>query len=253
MNKVKLKSCLKTFYGITVVILLWYILHKAVNSAVVPSPLATFKYFFKVLPKTLTPHIVASLLRIFIALFLSVIIGVPIGLITGLSKKVDGVMAPILYILYPIPKIAFLPVLMIFFGLGNTPKIILMFIIIVFQIIMAVRDGVQEIPKELILSIKSLGVSKLETYKHLIFPATLPKIFTAVRISVGISIAVLFTSENFATTYGIGYFIMNSWSMINYLEMFSGIVALSIMGFILFKIIDVLENKFCHWVRIGKD
>ena len=68
----------------------------------------------------------------------------------------------------------------------------------------------------------------------------------------GVSISVLFYGENFATTYGIGYFIMDSWIKVNYVEMFSGILALSIMGFLIFKFIDVIENRLCGWIKIGK-
>jgi NitT/TauT family transport system permease protein len=80
----------------------------------------------------------------------------------------------------------------------------------------------------------------------------IPKILTSLRISVGVSISILFFGENFATTYGIGYFIMNSWLMVNYTEMFSGILALSIMGFFIFKWIDRVENKLCRWIILVK-
>ena len=68
---------------------------------------------------------------------------------------------------------------------------------------------------------------------------------------MGVSISVLFFGGNFATTYGIGYFIMNSWIMANYVDMFSGILALSIIGLLIFKLIDLLESKFCIWVKIA--
>lgn len=178
--------------------------------------------------------------------------GTLIGLWIGISKRADEFITPIVYILYPLPKIAFLPILMILFGLGNTPKVVLIVIIIIFQIILAARDGVREIQKELFYSVISLGLNKLEIYKHLILPAVLPKIITALRISVGVSISVLFFGENFATTYGIGYFIMNSWMMVNYVEMFSGILALSLMGLLIFKLIDILENKLCRWIKISR-
>jgi NitT/TauT family transport system permease protein len=129
---------------------------------------------------------------------------------------------------------------------------VLIVIIIIFQIIVAARDGVKEIPKELFYSVMSLGLNRMQVYRHLVLPSVLPKIITALRISVGVSISVLFFGENFATTYGIGYFIMNSWMMVNYVEMFSGILALSIMGYLIFKFIDMLEDRFCRWIKIGK-
>ena len=94
-------------------------------------------------------------------------------------------------------------------------------------------------------------MNKKQIYRHLIIPAVLPEILTSLRISVGTSIAVLFFAENFATTYGIGYFIMNSWSTVNYTAMFSGILALSLLGLALFKIVDIIDAKLCAWVKVS--
>ncbi len=248
-----LKKHLKTIYANFIVLAMWYILHIALKSSVIPSPLATIKNFITIFPKVLAPHLLVSLWRITVAVVVSLVLGTAIGIWTGISKRVDDFISPIVYILYPLPKVAFLPVLMILWGLGNLPKIILIIIIIIFQIILAARDGVKEIPKELIMSVKSLDLNKVQVYQHLILPAILPKIFTALRICIGVSTAVLFFAENFATTYGIGYFIMNSWSMVNYLEMFSGIVALGLMGLLLFKILDIGEAILCKWTKLAKD
>jgi NitT/TauT family transport system permease protein len=252
MKKLKAIIQNKTLYASFVVLLFWYMLHLTVGSSAIPSPYKTILNFMEIFPSTLSLHLLVSLGRISAAVLISLLLGGIIGLWIGMSEKADELVTPIVYILYPLPKIAFLPILMILFGLGNTPKIILIIIIIIFQIIVASRDGVKEISKELFYSVMSLGLSKCQIYRHLILPAVLPKIITALRISVGVSISVLFFGENFATTYGIGYFIMNSWMMVNYVEMFSGILALSMMGLLIFKIIDLVESKLCRWIKIGK-
>jgi NitT/TauT family transport system permease protein len=151
------------------------------------------------------------------------------------------------YLLYPIPKVAFLPLFMVLFGLGDASKIILILSIIVFQIILSVRDGVKEIPDEYHYSVASLGLNRWQIYSNLVFPAVLPKMMSAIRVSIGVSIATLFFSENFATTYGIGYFIMNCWVMVDYVEMFAGILAMSLMGTLIFKVVDLMEKKLCPW------
>ncbi|HHX59275.1 MAG TPA: ABC transporter permease [Epulopiscium sp.] len=235
----------KTLYANGVILIFWQIMHMVIKSSIIPSPLDTFANFIVIFPHILLPHLLVSLGRITLAIVISLVLGVAIGVWIGVSKRADDLITPIVYILYPLPKIAFLPVLMILFGLGNTPKIILIIIIIIFQIILAARDGVREIPEALLMSVQSLGLSNLQVHRHLILPAILPQIFTALRVSIGVSIAVLFLGENFATTYGIGYFIMNSWSMINYLEMFSGIVALGLLGTVLFKLVDIGEKSLC--------
>lgn len=242
----------KTLYAGVMIFIIWYIVHLALRSAIVPNPYQTVVTFFKLLPGVLLLHLLTSLARIATAVFISLTLGVALRLLIGMNSKVDKLVTPIIYLLYPVPKIAFLPVFMVLFGLGNLSKIILITVIIIFQIIVTTRDSVKGLSKELFYSVRSLGLNKIQTYRHLIFPAILPKIITALRISVGTSIAVLFFGENFATRYGIGYFIMNSWITVDYVEMFSGILALSLMGLGLFKLIDYIESKLCVWVKVSK-
>jgi NitT/TauT family transport system permease protein len=228
-------------------------MHLALKSNIIPGPYETIVAFVQLIQGDLLLHVFTSLFRITAAVVISMSIGVPLGLWIGLKKQADAVISPIVYILYPIPKIAFLPVFMILFGLGNSSKIILIITIILFQIILAARDGVKEIPVELYYSVRSLGLSQRQTYMDLVVPAVLPKILSALRVSIGVSIAVLFFGENFATTYGIGYFIMNCWIMVDYVQMFAGILALSIMGMLIFKLIDLLERKLCPWVFLHEN
>lgn len=249
MNYIKRIQSSRTLYGVLMVVLLWYALHFTVRSAFIPSPHETFVNFVRIFPRTLLLHLLASLGRITAAVAFSVVAGVSAGLLIGMNRKIDRLVSPVIYILYPIPKVAFVPLFMILFGLGNLSKVIMIMSIILFQIIVTSRDAVKELTKELFYSAKSLGMNRPQLYRHLVIPAVLPKIITAVRISVGTSIAVLFYGENFATTYGIGYFIMNSWSMVNYTEMFSGILGMSLLGYILFKVIDLIENHLCGWVK----
>ena len=253
MNKYLSRLKLDTVYGLLILFVLWEILHFGIQSTVIPEPYMVIKRFISLLPGTLMTHMLASLVRIVGAIAISIIAGVAIGLFTGVNDKADKLISPIIYVLYPVPKIAFLPVFMILFGLGNTSKILIVTAIIIFQIIVTTRDGVREIPKGMFYSARSLGMDKLELYRHLIIPAVMPKIITSLRISIGTSIAVLFFSENYATRYGIGYFIMNCWTFINYVDMYAGILGLSLLGYVLFKVVDYAEAKLCKWVMIAKE
>lgn len=248
MKKLKQLFYGKTFSGPLIVCICWYFLHLMIGGKIIPSPLETILEFCKLMTGNLLLHIFVSLFRITAAMVISMLFGVPLGLWMGLSERADALLTPVTYILYPIPKVAFLPLFMVVFGLGNSSKIILIISIIVFQIILAVRDGVKEIPAELHNSVKSLGLSRWQTYTNLVFPAVLPKIISALRVSIGVCIATLFFSENFATTYGIGYFIMNCWVMVDYVQMFAGILAMSLMGILIFKAIDFIERKSCPWL-----
>jgi NitT/TauT family transport system permease protein len=242
----------KTLLGSLIVLLMWQVLHILINSRVVPAPTETIVMFFKLLKGDLLVHVGVSFYRIIVSVAISLLIGVPLGLWISLNKIADAVLSPAVYILYPIPKIAFLPVFMILLGLGDGSKLVLIITIIVFPILLAARDGVKEISSQLFESVKSLGLSKTQIFTNLVIPAVLPKIISALRISIGISISALFFSENFATTYGLGYFIMNTWTVVRYVEMFAGILALSLMGLIIFKLIDFMERKLCPWIFIKK-
>lgn len=238
----------RTLYGSLIVILIWYIVHYFVNLPIVPSPYETVIAFIHLLKKDLMLHIAASLLRLIAALLISLIIGVPLGLLLGMSRRLDAIISPVIYIVYPIPKIAFLPVLMLLFGLEDTSKVILIITIIIFQILLGARDGVKEIDAQLFYSMKSLGLNGSQIFRNLVFPAVLPKLISSLRVSIGISISTLFFAENFATTYGVGYFIMNTWAVVKYADMFAGILALSLMGLLAFGLIDILEKKLCPWL-----
>lgn len=253
MNKYISRLKLDTVYGLLILFVLWEALHLGIQSTIIPEPYMVIKRFISLLSGTLTAHMLASLVRIIGAIVISIIAGVALGLFTGVNDKADKLISPIIYVLYPIPKIAFLPVFMILFGLGNTSKILIVTAIIIFQIIVTTRDGVREIPKGMFYSARSLGMNKIELYRHLIIPAVMPKIITSLRISIGTSIAVLFFSENYATRYGIGYFIMNCWTFINYVDMYAGILGLSLLGYALFKVVDYAEAKLCRWVMIAKE
>ena len=242
----------KTLQGLLMILIFWYLVHIVIKSKVVPDPYETFMIFIKLLKGDLALHIGISIVRVITAVAIAMVIAVPLGLWIGSSKKVDSIISPVVYILYTIPKVAFLPVFMLLFGLGDSSKVILLISIIIFQILLATRDGVKEIPVQLHYSIKSLGLNKWGMYRHLIMPAVLPKIISALRISIGVGISVLFFSENFATSYGIGYFIMDKWAILRYKEMFAGIIGISLMGFLIFKGIDLAERKLCPWLFIEK-
>ncbi|WP_434630494.1 ABC transporter permease [Thermoanaerobacterium thermosaccharolyticum] len=192
-------------------------------------------------------HVEYSLFRILMGIALSLIVGVPTGIVMGYFRKVDKLLSPIVYLIYPIPKIALLPVVMLIFGLGEMSKIFMIAVIVVFQVIVSLRDAVKGIPENMYYSIYSLGGSLFQLLREVIIPASLINILTSIRVALGTAISVLFFTETFGTEYGIGYFIMDSWMRVNYLDMYSGIIVLSLMGIVLFSIIDFLEFIFYRW------
>lgn len=242
-----IKKIIPPLYGIAMVLILWSGLSFAIGSNMVPTPYHTLKELVELFQQDFLFHIIYSFYRIISSVTMSLLIGIPVGILLGVNKYIDKIVSPITYLLYPIPKIAFLPIFMVVFGIGDKSKIILMITIIIFQIIIVTKDGVKEIDKDILISAKVMHFNWIDMIIKVILPAILPKVFSALRVSIGIAISALFFSENYATRYGLGYFIMNSWSMVDYKGMFAGVLALSIMSLIIFKIIDYLEKKICLW------
>jgi len=241
------RNLLRFLITIIIIVLIWWLLAIIINNPVLPIPWDVFREIY-LLKNKIWLHMMASFYRIMIGVSISFLIAIPVGLFIGRVKKIDRIMAPLIYLVYPVPKIAFLPIVLLLLGLGDLSKIFLISLIVFFQILVHARDAARAIDNELILSVKSLGASDFQLFWKVVFPASLPKIFTAIRISTGTAIAVLFFTETFATFTGLGYFIMDAWTRVNYNEMFAGILALSFLGLILFLIVDIVERLTCPWL-----
>ena len=233
--------------GIVTFFALWWIVSKIIMLPIVPSPLLVLANLAAIFIKYIAIHGLYSLWRIAAGLFLAVLIGLPLGLIMGYFPKWDRFLSPLLYLTYPIPKIALMPILMLLFGIGELSKILMIFLIIVFQVIVAIRDSIRSIPQETYYPLYSLGAPFWAVFFEVLWPASMPKFITAIRVAMATAISVLFFTETFGTQYGMGYFIMDAWLRVNYLEMYSGIIVLSLMGLFLFAFIDWIEKRLCHW------
>lgn len=241
------KTVYRNVMSLFIINILWWVFSAILNKNMLPSPIAVYQHLFTISPSLLWLHIYNSLLRLFWGMLISVIIGLAIGLLMGRNPKWNEILDPFVYMTYPIPKIALLPIIMLLFGLGNVSKIILLVLIIVFQVILSVRDGVKNIPESYYQNLRVLGANSWQQFYHITAPAALSSILSALRIALGTAIAILFFTEVYGTSYGLGYFIMDAWSRLDYLDMYSGIVILSIVAFLLFLGIDTLEKHVLKW------
>ncbi|MBF0725448.1 ABC transporter permease [Enterococcus gallinarum] len=232
-------------WGAMSFLLLWWGISLLADNRSLPDPYQTFQRFWQ-LRAELGLHAGASMIRVLISLFFALLIGIPLGIFLG-RTKIAAIVDPLLYFLYPIPKVAFLPVFMIFFGLGNVSKVILIFSVIVIQVVVSIRDGVKEIPATYFQVMQNYTQNPLHQIRFLILPAIMPALFASMRVSIGISLASLFFAENYNTTYGVGYLILSAWSKMDYEQMLSGIVVIALMGFFFFGVVDGLENRVCRY------
>lgn len=225
----------------------WWMISFFLALPIVPNPWNVVFCLQNIFLSSIAVHAIYSLGRIALGLVAAVGVGYPIGIFMGYTVRVDRVFSPFVYLLYPVPKIALLPILMLLAGVGEISKVLMIFLIIVFQVIIAVRDAVRSIPQETYVPILSLGASFFSIFRHVLWPASLPKFITAVRVAMATAISVLFFTETFGSQYGLGYFIMDAWLRVNYLEMYAGIIVLSLLGLLLFSTLDFIEMKICRW------
>ncbi|MBN2404281.1 MAG: ABC transporter permease [Coriobacteriia bacterium] len=230
----------------------WWLLSVAVGSPALPGPAPAISDFVRLWWSDLFPQLLHSAWRVVASMTMGALLGAPIGLLIGRSPRLDSVAAPMVFLTYPIPKIVFLPVLLVLLGIGNAPKIALITLIVFFQILVTARDAARGIPAASLLSVRSLGATRTQVFRHVVFPAALPDIFTALRISTGTAIAVLFFSESVAGTSGLGYYILDAWGRIAYSQMFAGIIAMALLGVVLYEILEMAEARVCRWTRVGR-
>lgn len=240
------------FVGLAATLIIWQVLAMLLNRNVFPPPTEVLTVFFQQIFGALGHHFLVSAWRVVAAIILAVVVAVPIGLGLGQTPKLNRFFSPLIYIAHPIPKIVFLPIILILLGSGDVSKIFIIGIILFFQILVVVRDEAMQLRPELILSVRSIGAGRRALFRFVYFPATIPAVLTALRISVGTAIAVLFIAESFATTSGLGYYIMTeSWGALRYNQMYAGVLAMSILGLILYFIIDALDKRLVPWQKDG--
>ena len=238
------------FSGVILFNITWLALSLLLQNKALPSPIDVYKAMPKISSEGMIHHSIASFERVVWGTSISLIIALIVGTITGLNKKASTIINPLLYLSYPIPKLALLPIIMITFGIGEATKVIMIILIIVFQLIISVRDSIRNINKENFHVLTSLRATKMQYIQHVVFPGILPDILSALRVTIGIATSVLFVTETFGTDKGLGFFIVDAWMRIDYISMYAGIVMISVIGFILFLIIDIVDAIFCKWNKI---
>lgn len=236
--------------AIAFLLLVWQLGSLALAKPFLPTPYASCAALVDaVADGSLFPSFGISALRIVVSLLISLAVGVPLGLLMGTNKAVKSLLAPLVYVLYPLPKVVFLPIIVVLLGIGNLPKIVLISLVIVFQIIVTAADAAGSVPGASLQSIRTLNAGRLQIYRHLVLPYCLPAIYSALRVSIGIAVAILFFAETFASTDGLGYFIMDAMQRRSYDLMYGGIIAMACLGIILYKITDGLEHITCRWTK----
>jgi ABC-type nitrate/sulfonate/bicarbonate transport system permease component len=239
-------------FAVLVLLVLWQLASMLLNRPILPAPWLVAQALVIELGKELPGHFFASLWRVVASTLLSIALAAPAGLVLGQSRRLNSLFAPLIYLLYPIPKVVFVPVIMLLLGVGDLAKILIIFLILFFQVLVLVRDQAAALRPELIQSVRSLGAGRRALFRFVYLPASLPAVLTALRQSVGTAVAVLYVAELFATQRGLGYYIfLNGSTLFNFPAMYAGILAMSLLGLGLYFTVDWLEHRLCKWQNVS--
>ena len=227
---------------------LWSMLSRALGPEILPDPIeACAGFLVSLADPEFLGHAGTSLARLAGGLLLAVLTGFPLGLWFGHSKKADWLGAPLTFITFPVPKIVLLPVFFTLVGLGDASRVLLIALTAGYQILVIVRAEARALDPAYKLALRSMGAGRADLLRHVVLPASLPSLFTALRVASGTAVAVLFLAESFATDAGLGWLIMDAWGMGDILRMFVGILAISLLGVALYAAIGIAERRVCAW------
>lgn len=226
---------------------LWWGLSAALRLPALPPPAAAARALWRSWGQGLGYHTAVSAGRVVASLLLAAATAVPLGLVLGRAAQADRLAGPAIYLTYPVPKSVFLPVVMALLGLGDAARIFMVWLVVFFQVLVGTRDASRAISPQFLYSVRSLGASPLDVYRHVVWPAVLPAIFTSLRVGLGTAIAVLFLAETWAASNGIGYFIMLAWTRLGWEDVFAGVLAMAGLGMGLYLVLDGLERVTCPW------
>ncbi|MGZ7209152.1 MAG: ABC transporter permease [Methanobacterium sp.] len=232
------------------ILLAWSLLtsFNIIPAYILPSPDDVLNSFLALLgTNELFIDTIATLSRVLTGLLIASVIAIPLGIIMGWSKKVENISNLTVQILRPIPPLAWIPFAMLWFGLGFQSAVFIIFIGTFFPVLLNTIDGVKRINKVFIESAYTLGASERQVLSNVIMPASLPSIFTGLRVGIGIGLMCTVAAEMIAVKSGLGYLIMQSMNLINTGAVIVGMLIIGIIGFIMDYSFRRAEKKYVLW------
>lgn len=245
------KRALSLAAALAAVVAVWAVAAALVGKSFLPRPeLAFARLGARIGDGSLALHLGASARRVGLALAIAAPLATALGLASGRSKRLDAFLSPFVYLLHPLPKVAFLPIIMLFLGLGDAAKVFLIALIIFGQLLVSARDAARSVPPGLVDSMRSMRASRSQLLRHLVFPYALPSLLSALRVSLGTAVAVLFMAETFAAETGLGWYVVDAWTRVDYPDMYAAIIALSLFGLGCYLLVDAAEAILCRWREV---
>lgn len=233
---------------------LWFVSTAAgwVEPLFLPSPVAVAERFWEVLTEgfanaTLLEHTGWSMLRVFGAFALALVTAVPIGIFMGVNRVARGLFDPIIEFYRPLPPLAYLPLVIIWLGIGETSKIVLIYMAIFAPMALSARAGVKSVAIEQIHAAYSMGASRWQVVRHIILKSALPEILTGMRIGIGFGWTTLVAAEMVAAQAGLGFMVLNAAEFLVTDVVIMGIIVIGVIAYLFDLLMRYSERKLVPW------
>lgn len=194
-------------------------------------------------------HVGITVYRFLMGYLIGGLLGVLAGMILGMSRAVNAALGPLFAALYALPKIAILPLLLLIFGLNDTPRIIAVGITVFFVLQINTQGGIRQLDAKVQEAATAYGAVGIKRMVHVILPGVLPAVFTGFRVAGGLGVVVVTAVEFVASNSGLGYLIWNSWQLFQAEKMYVGLVTVALLGALITLTVSVLEYAFLPWRR----
>lgn len=201
---------------------------------------------------TIEGHILWSLSRVLVGFIIGSVLGIVLGILMGWFKPMSALFRPIFEILRPIPPIAWIPLSIVWFGLGESSKYFLIMYSAFCAVTMNAYSGVRSVDPELIGAAKMLGANNRQVFTTIVLPSCVPQIFAGLQIAVGTSWATVVAAEMVRSSEGVGWVIIRGQDSNSTVQILVGIVAIGIVGYILAVTMRAIESRLCKWSVRGK-
>ncbi len=251
----KIKIILKYFLGIFSVILLWYFIIWVGWVPFLPSPVTIFFTFIELFRNgTIFVDIFDSLRRVIIGFVIASIVGIIFGLVLARYSKLRPFIEPVVEIIRPIPPIAWIPLSILLFGLGDNSSFFIVFLGAVFPIFTNTLQGALSMPIIYFNISKTLQISEWNFFINILFKYSLPSIFTGLKIGMGMAWMCVIAAELIGAQTGLGAFIQMNRLLLNMENVIAGMIIIGIIGFLLTFVFSLVEKKVLIWRKvIGND
>lgn len=235
-------------------ILSWYVLAAlhVFPTFALPPPADVYHAFINLvttgyLGSTLQQDLLISLLRVSTAFVLGVALGVAIGIAMSQNRTVFAIVDPFLQFLRPIPPLAYVPLFVVWFGIGELPKVLLILVSVVPVIILNTTGGIRSIPNYRIEVARNLGASRSQILRRVIFPSALPEIMSGMKVAIGVAWSTLVAAELIAASQGLGWLIEQAGTQLQTSIVVTGIIVIGIVGYLMDIAIRLLERLVIPW------